>query len=62
MKINMTQSESVKSFEDIEHHLVLENKHRDTSKVTDQAFLAKSARTSNPMKNKKKQNMEEKGV
>ncbi|KAH0725640.1 hypothetical protein KY284_001505 [Solanum tuberosum] len=56
MKIHMTHNESIKSFEDIEHHLVLEDEHRDTSKAIDQAFLAESAGASNPkqkIKNKK---------
>ena len=51
MKIHMIHKENIKSFEDIEHHLVLEDDRRDTSKTTDKAFLAESAKTSNPKKN-----------
>ena len=40
MKIHITHIESIKSFEDIEHHLFLEDESRDTFKATDQAFLA----------------------
>ncbi|KAH0685572.1 hypothetical protein KY290_019644 [Solanum tuberosum] len=55
MKIHMTHNESIKSFEDIEHHLVLEDECRDASKAIDQAFLAASDGTSNPkQKNKNK--------
>ena len=58
----MTHNESIKSFEDIEHHLVLEDEHRDASKATDQAFLAKSTGTSNTkQKNKNKKTWMKKG-
>ena len=43
------------SFEDIEHHLVLEDERCDASKATDQAFLVETAGTSNlKQKNKNK--------
>ncbi|KAH0671272.1 hypothetical protein KY285_023846 [Solanum tuberosum] len=62
MKIHMTHNESIKSFEDIEHHLVLEDERREASKATDQTFLAESARTSNPkQKNKNKKAWKKKG-
>ncbi|KAH0720186.1 hypothetical protein KY284_005216 [Solanum tuberosum] len=62
MKIHMTHNKSIKSFEDIEHYLVLEDERRDASKATDQAFLAESAGTSNPkQKNKNKKAWKKKG-
>nr|XP_029117109.1 uncharacterized protein LOC114912886 [Elaeis guineensis] len=43
MKVNMTHNESVRTFVDIEHYLVLEDEHREAAKTFDQAFMAKTA-------------------
>lgn len=57
MKIHMTHNESIKSFEDIDHLLVLKDERHDTFKANDE-----SAGTSNPkQKNKNKKARKKKG-
>ena len=48
MKIPMTHNESVMSFEDIEHYLVVVDERRDTFKSIDHAFVSEFVGTSNP--------------
>ena len=52
----MTHNESIKTFANIEHYLVLEDERREAAKTSDQAFMAETIRTSNTKqkgKNKK---------
>ena len=62
MKIRIIHNEN-KSFEDIEHYLVVEDDRRDTSKAIDHAILAELVGIFNPKQKKQEQkNMEEKDI
>ena len=43
MKVNMTHNESIKTFADIERHLILEDERREAAKTSEQAYVAESA-------------------
>ena len=43
MKVNMTYNESIRAFNDIEHHLELEAKRLEAVKLSDRVYMAESS-------------------
>ena len=43
VKVNMTYNESIRAFNDIEHHLALEVEHLETVKLSDRVYMAVSS-------------------
>ena len=42
MTINMMHNDNIKTFEDIKHHLELEEDHLDVTKYSDQAYMTEA--------------------